>query len=71
MVHLNDRRNGICSAAAFNRKEDLLCRLMNRHVINDDFVDACTDKRRYFLIQANHVVAAFEVLKVAGYDIRL
>jgi hypothetical protein len=50
VIHLHNRRNGICPAAAFQRKEDLLSGLMNRHVVNDDFVDGCSEERRQFLI---------------------
>jgi hypothetical protein len=71
VIHLHDRWDGICSSAALNRKEDLLCGLMNRHVINNDLVGGCTEERGQFLIQTNHVVPAFEVVKVAGYEIRL
>jgi hypothetical protein len=44
---------------------------MNSQVIDNDSVDGCTKQRRQLLIQTQHVVSAFKVVKVSGYQIRL
>ncbi|WP_118184178.1 hypothetical protein [Paraburkholderia phosphatilytica] len=63
VIDLHDGRNGIRPAAALDRHEDLPRWLMNRHIVDDDMFDSRAEQRDKLLIDADHQIAAFEVLK--------
>lgn len=65
VVDLHDRRHDVGSSAALDGEQDLLSRLMDHHVVDDDVVVGGAQERGEFQIESLNEGHLLEIVEVA------